>query len=914
MENRDKTTAMRTLLPGQRIRLQNEDTFIRLVSGAAEVYAVTQDKSSFRRVYLMELAAGDGAFPAMDGFRKIDTLLYVTEESQIEEVPFENVKAAELLPLMRRWFGGLISVPWLRLIADRGDETLLLWKDGEVLAGTEDNHDALMEEFAEHEGIFAMLLGARFRSEDSRLRERLAVRRHQSKRLMEEAVSLLLDEKEIVHTEYTGSGTRKKLGEAVFIVRRVAQALLLPTEKIDIAPELVQKIDQFGILKRLVQKGNMQMRLVTLNPGWQEKDGGVMLGYYNPTGEPDGKRALAALLPASVKSYTLVTMEHPEGIPVTEDVAKNVDKDAFACYAGLPVEKLTLSGLIRDMVRRTWASDWQTILLTSIVAGLIPLVTPVITETVFRDIIPILDRQGLATVAQVSIVAGLTTAVMAVVRSVAALRFTTHLDMAVEAGIWGRLLALPTRFFRNIQTGDLANRLMAMNVVKVTLEGELPAQIFNFLFSFWSLILMCYYSFKLATVAIGLWLMYGLFMGWVLRNHVRAERNMVTARNTTSGIVQQIFAGLTKFRVQGMEEQAYYLWSKTFGEERKWGVKKRWQVNYMEICGAVQPLLMSLILYYVVFYYVNMAGKAPATDAIDYAKFLAFHAAYAGFNASLIAMFPAALEILSLRPQLENLRIILDAVPETTEDRVDAELLTGAIEIRNLTFSYVEGGKNVLEDVSFQISAGEHIAIVGRSGCGKTTLLRLLLGFETPKSGAVYYDGQDLSSLSPVSVRSQMGVVLQNGQLMSGDIFTNIVGITALTQDDAWEAAEAAGIADDIRQMPMGMQTMISEGSSNISGGQKQRILIARALASHPAIVIFDEATSALDNRTQAIVTESLDRLKATRIVVAHRLSTIRNADRIIVMDGGHVAESGTFDELVAKNGIFAGLVRRQVA
>ena len=277
-------------------------------------------------------------------------------------------------------------------------------------------------------------------------------------------------------------------------------------------------------------------------------------------------------------------------------------------------------------------------------------------------------------------------------------------------------------------------------------------------------------------------------------------------------------------------------------------------------------------------------------------------------------MFPAAQEVMALRPQLENLQLILDAVPEVSEDRVDAELLTGAVEIRNLTFSYTEGGKNVLDDVSLSIAAGEHVAIVGRSGCGKSTLLRLMLGFETPKSGAVYYDGQDLSGLSLVSVRSQMGVVLQNGQLMTGDIFTNIVGVTSLTQDDAWAAAEAAGIAEDIRQMPMGLQTMISEGSTNISGGQKQRILIARALAAHPAIIIFDEATSALDNRTQAIVTESLDRMKATRIVVAHRLSTIRNADRIIVLDDGHVAESGTFDELVARGGIFAGLVRRQVA
>ena len=236
------------------------------------------------------------------------------------------------------------------------------------------------------------------------------------------------------------------------------------------------------------------------------------------------------------------------------------------------------------------------------------------------------------------------------------------------------------------------------------------------------------------------------------------------------------------------------------------------------------------------------------------------------------------------------------------------------IQVSHLSFAYGEDNKDVLHDISFQIAAGENVAIVGHSGCGKSTLVRLLLGFEKPRSGAIYYDGQSLAELSLPSVRSQMGVVLQNGQLMAGDIFTNIVGQAALTQDDAWAAAEAAGIADDIRAMPMGMNTVISEGSENISGGQRQRIMIARALAAKPAILIFDEATSALDNHTQSIVTESLNKLKTTRLVIAHRLSTIKECDRILVMDKGTLVESGTYDELLAKNGIFAQLVRRQVA
>jgi ATP-binding cassette subfamily C protein len=322
-----------------------------------------------------------------------------------------------------------------------------------------------------------------------------------------------------------------------------------------------------------------------------------------------------------------------------------------------------------------------------------------------------------------------------------------------------------------------------------------------------------------------------------------------------------------------------------------------------------------MLLYYIA---VNGTGDAAAggkaaQQGIGYAQFMAFSAAYSAFNGTLGKIMGFIGTFFGIQPQLENLRPILLETPESAGDKADAATLSGAVEVNHLSFAY-EGGEEVLHDVSFRVRAGENVAIVGKSGCGKSTLVRCLLGFEKPTKGSVHYDGQDLAELSLPSVRTQMGVVLQNGQLMTGDIFTNIVGTRLLTQDDAWEAAEAAGIAQDISEMPMGMQTVISEGSSNISGGQRQRLLIARALVGKPAILIFDEATSALDNRSQSIVTESLDRLKATRIIIAHRLSTIRGCDRVIVMDDGRVAEEGGFDELVEKGGIFAELVKRQVA
>jgi ATP-binding cassette subfamily C protein len=246
-------------------------------------------------------------------------------------------------------------------------------------------------------------------------------------------------------------------------------------------------------------------------------------------------------------------------------------------------------------------------------------------------------------------------------------------------------------------------------------------------------------------------------------------------------------------------------------------------------------------------------------------------------------------------------------LPETDDSRAAPGTLQGEIEVSNICFRYIKDGPLILNDLSLHIKPKQFVAIVGGSGSGKSTLLRLLLGFETAESGAIFFDSKELSGIDIRMVRRQGGVVLQNAQLMSGDIFTNIVGTSVnLTIDDAWDAARAVGLAEDIEDMPMGMHTIIAEGGGGLSGGQRQRLVIARAIVHKPRILYFDEATSALDNRTQAMVTESLEKLQATRVVIAHRLSTIRNADCIFAIDRGNLIESGTYEELMQKDGYFA--------
>lgn len=904
------------LSAGERFRLLDEKKFIKVTSGKVEVYAVTRKKLSYRQIFLTELTAGGAVFPSMDEFETIDVSLYAVEDSECEEVAFAGADAASVAPLMRQWFAELIRLPWLRLMADRGDEVLQKWADGSVLAGTEGDLSALLAGFEENESIFAMLLGIRFGAQDEKLSRRMETRAKQKQRLVNETIAALLGE-EAVPDGDSGTGSAK-FEEAVFIVRCAANALKMPVRDIRLAPEMVKKLDQLGLIRRLAQKGGMQIRLIRLEKGWHKDDSGVMIGYF---GE---KKELAALLPDTPESYRLVTRENGNGVPVTDEIAAQTDTDAFLCYAGLPSAKLGRRDLLRFMFRQSWKTDWKTILSASLAAGLIPIITPIITETIFKDIIPILDRKGLATVTQVAMVAGFTAAALTTVRSVAMLRFSFKTGMAGEAALFSRVLSLPTKFFREFQSGELASRMMGMDMIETILSGEMTGVLFSFIFSFWSLGLMFYYSLKLTAVAIVIWLVYIICGGFILKRLVRLQKAMTEAKNKTAGILQQIFTGLVKFRVKGAEEQAYHLWGEKFATEWKHDYSVRWLKNYNTIIAAVQPVLLSLALYYFGLKELADTGAKAAgggaaaslfgaSEPMTAATFIAFQAAYSAFNASLVAIMPALEELSVIHPLLENILPLLEAEPESADDKIESDVLSGAIEVRNLTFAYSAGTPEVLKDISFRIAAGEHVAIVGKSGCGKSTLIRLLLGFESPKSGAVYYDGQDLSELNLPSVRSQMGVVLQNGQLMTGDILHNIIGTNDLSLDDAWAAAEAAGVADDIREMPMQMQTIVSEGSTNISGGQRQRILIARALAMKPAIIICDEATSALDNRTQAIVTESLDRLKATRIVVAHRLSTIRHADRIIVLDGGRIAESGRFGELVEQGGIFASFVKRQV-
>ena len=369
-----------------------------------------------------------------------------------------------------------------------------------------------------------------------------------------------------------------------------------------------------------------------------------------------------------------------------------------------------------------------------------------------------------------------------------------------------------------------------------------------------------------------------------------------------SGLSYALVTGIQKIKLSGAEKRAFSKWLNHYARESEYTYNPPLFLKINSVLITAVSLVGNIILYYI-----------AVKTSIGQANYFAFNSTYGMVMGAFSSLATMALSVARLRPILEMAEPILNEVPEISENKEIITNLRGGIELSNVYFRYDEKSPYIVNNLSLKIRAGEYVAIVGKTGCGKSTLMRLLLGFEKPEKGAIYYDGKDLERIDLKSLRKKIGTVMQSGGLFQGDIYSNIaISKPSLTLDEAWEAAEIAGMADDIREMPMGMQTIISEGQGGISGGQKQRIMIARAVAPKPKILFFDEATSALDNKTQRQVSDALDNLKCTRVVIAHRLSTIRHCDRILVLDGGKIIEEGKYEELVAKNGFFAELVERQ--
>ena len=640
-----------------------------------------------------------------------------------------------------------------------------------------------------------------------------------------------------------------------------------------------------------------RVRSLPLPPGWWEADSGPMLCSAADDGRP---------LAVTRTWHGYEAFDPARGMSWKVDAkgAADIAGVALVLYRGLGGEVRGVRDLLRVGLRHSGLDLGRLVLFGSF-AGIASLVTPILTGVIFNEIVPHNQRGRLLAAVATLIVVALSVAIASVVTGIAFLRVAARFEGASQASLWDRLLRMPVGFYNRYLVGDLTNRVQSLEAVQSLISYSTVAIVLNGVFSLFNLALFGKAGPDLLLVGVGLVLIELAAIWGLSVVEIRLSRRQLAVTNRTQGLTLELLRGIYKLRVAAAESRAFAVWARVFADQRRATYRAGRVMAGVAVFMTVWTTLGTLAIVSVV--------ASRGLGSVTLGSYMEFTVAFAQVSGALSAIVSSLSTIVIVVPLLEQAGPVLGGPVEIGGGREDPGVLTGAVEISGVNFRYFPEAPLVLEGVSISAAPGEFVALVGPSGAGKSSVVRLLLGFESPEVGTVAYDEKDLAKLDVAAVRRQIGTVIQTARLLPGTIFSNIAGGASITREQAWEAAEEAGVADDIRAMPMGMETVIVEGASTISGGQRQRLLIARALAQQPRILIFDEATSALDNITQAIVTASLARLQVTRIVIAHRLSTIQSADRVYVLEKGKVVQVGTFAELSAVPGTFADLARRQL-
>ena len=645
-----------------------------------------------------------------------------------------------------------------------------------------------------------------------------------------------------------------------------------------------------------LRPAGIMVRSVNLEEGWQRDAYGPMLGMLREGG------TTVALLPGPVSGYYFRDPATGKRTRVTRKNAHLLHREALCFYLPLPMKKLGIPDLLLYMKKNITGADLVQILIATLLVTLIGMLVPRVYNLVAGTVLRGRRMNLLFGLAGFLIASSFAGQMVSVVRTQLLDRISIRTSQSVQASVMIRILSLPASFFRRFSSGDLASRAESVsNLCGMILNSLLSVGLSSLLSL---LYIVQIFRFAPALVVPSLLIILSTVIISVAASllQMKITRKKMKLAAEENGMSYAIMNGVQKIRLSGSENRVFARWGRLYAQRARLDYNPPVFLKLNAVLTSGISLLGTVLLYYL-----------AVRTGVSAEHYFSFTAAYGQIMGAFQSLAGIALTVAAIRPVLEMAEPLLKAEPEVTEERKSVSSLSGAIEVSHVSFRYGEGAPYVLNDLSLSVRAGEYVAIVGRTGCGKSTLVRLLLGFETPEKGSVFYDRSDLATLDPRSVRKQMGVVIQNGQLFQGDIYSNItISAPNATLEDAWAAAEAASIAGDIREMPMGMFTQISEGQGGVSGGQKQRLLIARAIVSRPKILILDEATSALDNRTQRQVSEALDKLHCTRLVIAHRLSTIQNCDRILMMDQGRIIEEGTYQQLIERGGAFSELVARQ--
>lgn len=701
-----------------------------------------------------------------------------------------------------------------------------------------------------------------------------------------------------------------------------AQTLKSPVDEFDVDPlvavmQLLGKAQRFTVvsptaeelrktpnrLRMIAHRSNLRFRTIQLPEGWEKLSVTPYLGFLlNADGTED-----AVALVRKGRSYMIQGPKDVSPRRISADEVSRIETTAVEFYTPFDANRqATLKDVIRVSLVST-KSSWLLTVLMALGVAVLGLITPVLTNSVIGQFIPE-DRRGMIVSAGVALImAAIGIFVFSMVQNYAISRISQLSTRNLQSAFWDRLISLPAEFFRNFNSGELAVRALAIDNLSSVLSVQVVSAMLTAVFGLLYVVEMIYYEISLGIAGlIFLLLTIGVLIGSFSAFN-KQQAAQLDSQMDANGWLVQMLNGLSKIRIANAENRlvAKYIESlrKSIVAQSKVTVISGWLSSWFVFAAVAAPALF----YFVV--YRQWDGDVPP---ITTATYLAFYSAFSIAFGAIAGLSTPMSSISTVTPMYRLLTPMMESMPETSGDRHDPGELSGRLELRDVKFRYTADGPLILRGLSMSVEAGELVALVGRTGAGKSTITRLLLAFEQPEEGQILFDSQDLASLDPTLVRNQMGVVMQSGRITRASVLKNIMGDLSTDEKAAWVAAEAAAVADDIRAMPMGMHTLVDP--TNISGGQAQRLLIARSLVTRPRIVIMDEATSALDNSAQAQVTEAIGQLNATRIVIAHRLSTIRSADRIIVLDQGVAVQSGTYEELMAQPGLFVDLVKRQVA
>ena len=661
----------------------------------------------------------------------------------------------------------------------------------------------------------------------------------------------------------------------------------------DIPDDVTDLNDQ---LDYLLEPHGIMRRYVTLPPGWYKDAAGPMLMIYKENSIP------VAVLPRGIKGYEFTDPISLKKCRVDDKTQKLFEEDGLCFYKPFPQRRLGIKDLLIYMALSRSLSDHAMVLISSAIITAVGMLTPMITKLAYGRVLKSGEMNMLYALGFFMISASIGHLLFSSVGNMITQAVQTKQSVAIEAAVMMRVLSLPAPFSRKFSAGELYTRSQSITELCRQLAQAVLSTGVTSIFSLVYIVQVFHYTPVLVVPALAVTLTTVVFSVVSTLLNTQVTRASMTLAAQESGMNYAMITGIQKIKLAGAEKRAFARWARLYAKEAEFLYNPPMIIKMNAVISAAISLIGTIVMY-----------SAAIGGGVTYDNYVAFTASYGYISGAFMELSGIALMIAGIKPTLEMVKPILDEEPEAAGGKQTVTRLGGNIELSHVSFRYTDTMPDVLDDLSIRIKSGEYVAIVGETGCGKSTLVRILLGFEKPRKGAVFFDGKDINSLDLRSLRRHIGVVMQNGKLLMGSIFENItISAPWLTMDEAWDAAKTAGIEQDIRGKPIGMQTMISEGQGGISGGQKQRLLIARAIAPKPAVLIFDEATSALDNLTQKKVTQALDSYKCTRIVIAHRLSTIQACDRILLLRKGKIEEDGTYEELLGRKGFFAELVERQ--